>query len=164
MDKALTSTKEHYPSVFDQNENIYFKLKCRKFIELIRRCTELQPSTKGKRRSSASSPPLDPFNGTMDLDDAADDDEMDTDADAAPDTYMEQTTLMNDALKYGQELQSEFKGDPRKEVKQALEDTFALIAYPDARESSLAPLLEPEGRIPVAEELNSAILGKSLLR
>ena len=62
---------------------------------------------------------------------------------------------------YGQELQLEFKDDPRREVKQALEDTFALIAYPDARESSLAPLLEVDGRTPVAEELNCAILGTS---
>lgn len=71
-----------------------------------------------------------------------------------------QAELVNDALQYGQELQSEFKDDSRREVKQALKDTFALIAYPDARESSLASLLEAEGRVTVAEELNSAILGK----
>ncbi len=76
--------------------------------------------------------------------------------------YSKQTNLVNDALAYGQELQSEFKDDPRREVKQALEDTFALIAYPDARESSLAPLLEVDGRVPVAEELNCAILGMFL--
>lgn len=73
-----------------------------------------------------------------------------------------QMQLMNEAVAYGQELQLEFKDDARREVKQALEDTFALIAYADARESSLAPLLELGGRVPVAEELNSAILGASL--
>lgn len=158
-----------YPSVLQENENIYFKLRCRKFIEMIRRCTELQPSSKGKRQMSGKgpqerNPSIDQgaFNGPMDVDDE-DDSAMDEDygVETTADTFTEQNTLMNEALKYGQELQSEFKKDPRREVKQALEDTFALIAYPDARESSLAPLLEPDGRVPVAEELNSAILGKS---
>ena len=85
-------------------------------------------------------------------------DKMDTSEDAnAVARYGE---LLTETIQYGQELQGEFSGDPRREVKKALEDTFALIAYPDARrESSLAPLLEPEGRVPVAEELNAAILG-----
>jgi len=77
-----------------------------------------------------------------------------------PNLLVKQVDLVNDALQYGQELQSEFKDDSRREVKQALKDTFALIAYPDARESSLAPSLEAEGRISVAEELNGAILGQ----
>ena len=171
VDKALVYTKQHYPSVLQENENIYFKLRCRKFIEMIRRCTELQPSSKGKRKGVRKNHNGFKFasddnmanNGHMDIDsgnsEAADgDEEMETESTA--DTFTQQTTLMNEALKYGQELQSEFKEDPRREVKQALEDTFALIAYPDARESSLAPLLEPDGRIPVAEELNSAILGE----
>ena len=138
---------------------------------MIRRCTELQPSSKGKRRLASNesqgelSMDQNPYNGHMDIDDGNyntpnHDDNHDEVMEA--DTFTEQNTLMNEALKYGQELQSEFKKDPRREVKQALEDTFALIAYPDARESSLAPLLEPDGRVPVAEELNSAILGRLL--
>lgn len=67
--------------------------------------------------------------------------------------------MMQLTIQYGQELKSEFDGDPRREVKQALEETFALIAYPDARESMLAPLLDLGERVPVAEELNGAILG-----
>ena len=71
--------------------------------------------------------------------------------------------MMQLTIQYGQELKSEFDGDPRREVKQALEETFALIAYPDARESMLAPLLDVGERVPVAEELNAAILGKHYL-
>lgn len=79
------------------------------------------------------------------------------------DASSQQSKLMLTALTYGRELQKEFKDDPRREVKEALEETFALIAYPDARESSLAHLLEEDDRVPVAEELNSAILGMSRL-
>lgn len=72
----------------------------------------------------------------------------------------EYTKLMQETIKYGQELKAEFANDTRREIKKALEDTFALIAYSDARTSSLAPLLEESGRVPVAEELNGAILGR----
>ena len=70
--------------------------------------------------------------------------------------------LTANTIAYGQELRAEFANDTRREVKQALNDTFALIAYENAKESSLAPLLEIDGRVPVAEELNSAILGMAL--
>ena len=178
IDRALDLTNQHYPLVLTENENIYFKLKCRKFIEMIRRCTELQPSTKSKHGASKKlkangrtpSPEREVLTHEMEID-ASDNDEEDAavedDEDEAmepvdtADTFSKQTTLTNEALKYGQELNSEFRDDPRTEVKQDLKDTFALIGYPDARESSLAPLLRPEGRIPVAEELNGAILGES---
>ncbi|KAL9086399.1 MAG: hypothetical protein Q9159_004175 [Coniocarpon cinnabarinum] len=179
VDEALVLTNKHYPLVLTGNENIYFKLRCRKFIEMIRQCTELQPSSKSKRNprskptSNGHSPPVQQLHsnsshGRMDVDDDCDEGAIDDDEDEngheamqtsqPSDTFAKQNNIVNEALRYGQELQSEFKDDPRKEIKQALEDTFALIAYPDARQSSLAHLLEPDGRVPVAEELNGAIL------
>lgn len=167
VDKALKYTTAYYPSVLQENENIYFKLRCRKFIEMIRKCTDMQAPTPGTkmppiRSNGTSEQKRDSFDGYMDIDDPQPITDlghhgMDVESSQSFDNQMQ---LMNEALRYGQELQLEFKDDPRREVKQALEDTFALIAYPDARESSLAPLLELDGRIPVAEELNSAILGK----
>jgi len=87
------------------------------------------------------------------------DDELDDDDDDMEDKEAKSARAINETIAYGMELKTEFANDPRREVKRALEDTFALIAYPDARESMLAPLLEVAGRAPVAEELNSAILG-----
>ena len=115
--------------------------------------TSNQESRHGQKATTASAAP----DKHMDVDDSNDTDPMDTEES----TFLsKQADLVNDALQYGQELQLEFKDDPRREVKQALKDTFALIAYPDARQSSLAPLLEADGRISIAEELNSAILGE----
>ena len=88
-------------------------------------------------------------------------DSMDTEG---TDTNAKYSTLLQETIQYGQELKSEFSADPRREVQKALQDTFALIAYTDATQSNLASLLEVSGRVPVAEELNSAILvslGKS---
>jgi hypothetical protein len=177
IDKAIKHTQAYYPSVLPNNENIYFKLRCRKFIEMIQRSNELkaqiQPiptskhSTSNKRHSSATdeydfemeldeqlgvhNPPLSLGNKDQDqyLDDEDDDEQMRRKA----------QRLTTDTLKYGMELQTEFANDPRREVKQALHDTFALIAYENVQESALAPLLDAAGRVPVAEELNSAILG-----
>jgi hypothetical protein len=87
------------------------------------------------------------------IDDADDDDDIE-------DKQAKLDALTSEMIEYGMELKSEFANDPRREVKKALEDTFALIAYENVRESSLAPLLDTAGRMPVAEELNGAILGE----
>lgn len=67
--------------------------------------------------------------------------------------------LTTQVLAYGQELQAEFADDPRKEVREGLNKAFALMAYTDPRESSVAGILDVKERVTVAEELNSAILG-----
>lgn len=175
IDKALKHTQAYYPSVLRDNENIYFKLRCRKFIEMIRDCNELSTqcqSTHTSKRSAASNPDkrnstaTDEYDFQMELDeqfgvnnptpslDDLDDDDLE-------DKQAKLQQLTANTIAYGQELGAEFANDPRREVKQALKDTFALIAYENAKESSLAPLLEIDGRVPVAEELNSAILGMS---
>jgi len=92
---------------------------------------------------------------------------MDTTADTlkpaseSKSSVMREDNLLTEAIQYGMELQAEFSGDARKEVKKALSDTFALIAYTDARDSVLAEMMEGKGRVEIAEQVNGAILGKS---
>lgn len=159
------------------NENIYFKLRCRKFIEMIRDCNELntqcQPNHASKRNAASNpnkrnSTATDEYDFQMELDEqfgvnnpTPSLDDLDPEDDLE-DKQAKLQQLTANTIVYGQELGAEFANDPRREVKQALKDTFALIAYENAKESSLAPLLEVDGRVPVAEELNSAILGTSL--
>ncbi|KAF9692087.1 hypothetical protein EKO04_010124 [Ascochyta lentis] len=177
IDKALKHTAAYYPSVLRDNENIYFKLRCRKFIEMIRDCNELNtqcqsadPAKSFSNTNVRNSTATDEYdfqmeldeqfgvnNPTPSLDDVGKEDDLE-------DKQAKLQQLTSNTIAYGQELGAEFANDPRREVKQALKDTFALIAYENAKESTLAPLLEIEGRVPVAEELNSAILvslGKS---
>lgn len=186
IDKALKHTSAYYPSVLRDNENIYFKLRCRKFIEMIRRCNELHaqchpvPTPPSKRSTTSNfnnrnSTATDEYDFEMELDEqlgvhnnaASWGDRADINADDDDDIEDKEAKLgqlTTETIEYGMELKSEFSNDPRREVKRALEDTFALIAYENVRESSLAPLLDTAGRMPVAEELNSAILvslGKS---
>lgn len=71
------------------------------------------------------------------------------------------SSLLQETILYGTELSAEFRDDPRKEVKKALEDAFALMAYQQPLNANgVAYLLDPSGRVSVAEELNSAILRK----
>lgn len=102
----------------------------------------------------------DEFEPEMELDDhanGADDwERMDTEE---ADNGMKYQELLDSAVRYGQELRSEFKDDRTRLVEDALKDIFALFAYEDPRKSPTAHLLDRGGRVPVAEELNSAILG-----
>ncbi|GAB1313899.1 CTLH/CRA C-terminal to lish motif domain-containing protein [Madurella fahalii] len=41
IDRAIDYTKTHYPNVLRNNEQVYFRLRCRKFIEMIRKEAEL---------------------------------------------------------------------------------------------------------------------------
>ncbi|OJD17640.1 hypothetical protein AJ78_02290 [Emergomyces pasteurianus Ep9510] len=227
IDKALKFTNASYANVLRDNPQIYFRLRCRKFIEMMRRCTEPQQqqqpvssltpkqaarSSNGATAVSVYDTSDDVFTHDMELDeqmnevidddnesseaerhdededgDGRDDQELDDDDDdeengmdvesaeyngthastfsTAPTTNAANYhDLLHEAILYGQELQADYPGDERGEYKRALDDIFSLVAYPDPKSSVHGHLLEPSGRVPVAEELNSAILvslGKS---
>lgn len=153
IDKALKHTNAYYPQVLKENEHVYFRLRCRKFIEMIRREAETNLVGGDKRSQTVgnnghSHPPPGEH---MELDDDMED--FDNHADVAP------SDLTQVALLYGQSLQAEYAGDERREVRTALEEIFSLMAYQNPlKESKVAHLLDRKGRVAVAEELNSAIL------
>ncbi|KAI9049895.1 hypothetical protein LZ554_006043 [Drepanopeziza brunnea f. sp. 'monogermtubi'] len=174
IEKAFKHAHAFYPNVLKDNEHVSFRLKCRKFIEMIRQGAEMQNSSpsNGARRSTGHNGDWydDIINHDMDLDDHQSQsnsnsnwDRMDTEESSENQTEYHQ--LLQDTLAYGQLLQAEYKDDPRREVQKALEDAFALIAYQDPLNTKeVSHLLDPSGRAAVAEELNSAILlslGKS---
>jgi Ran-binding protein 9/10 len=167
VERALKYTNAFYPNVLKDNEHVYFRLRCRKFIEMIRQGAELHnsSSTNGTKKSNGHSGDWydEIINQEMDVDDHPSQsnnwDRMDTEEPSG--NQMEYQRLLSETLAYGQDLQAEFKNDPRREVSKALEDAFALIAYEDPiNAKEVSHLLDPSGRIAVAEELNSAILCK----
>ena len=116
----------------------------------------------------------DGFEPDMDLDDpiatkdgghdSNDDwDRMDTEESVGGDNWgLKYQTLLEVIIRYGQELKHEFKDDQRKHVTDTFTDIFSMFSYPDPRKSPQGKLLDREQRVPVAEGLNSAILGKSI--
>lgn len=152
IDQALKYTDMFYPQVLQDNEQVYFKLRCRKFIEMVRKAAELSMKYDSNRGGEQE----------MDLDLNGSHgwaDNMDTDG---GDHRAELTKLETKMLKYGQSLQGEFAGDSRKEIGKALNEIWALVAYKNPlKEPQVSHLLEERGRVTVAEELNSAILCES---
>ena len=105
------------------------------------------------------------FEQEMDVDENGSHDDWDRmETEEADGRYGRFEDRIEQALKYAQELKQDYKDDKRKEITSSLQEIFSLFAYEDPRSSPTAHVLDPSGRVPVAEELNSAILGKLVKR
>ena len=180
IDRAISLTQTFYPTVLEKNEPIHFRLRARKFVEMIRMCAD-GTGPGSITTNSIDSPDTEKMAidiGLEEEDEQVDDevhmtdvtpshkfvidDDEDSEDDGAMTTTKQQrreATLLTEALAYGQQLHEEYRDDPREEVKCVLREAFSLLAYTDPRGSVVGHLLEESGRREVAEELNSAILG-----
>lgn len=159
IDKALKHTNAYYANVLQDNPHILFKLRCRKFIEMMRRCNELSVSHSKRSRSANGAAEESVFDQYMDVDDQAvdDTDGMDTEESDSTAKFQE---LLTEAVQYGQQLRMDYPTEERGGDSKLLDDIFSLVAYSDPKSSVHGHYLDPAGRVAVAEELNSAILGK----
>ncbi|PYI05708.1 hypothetical protein BO78DRAFT_317423 [Aspergillus sclerotiicarbonarius CBS 121057] len=166
IDKALKYTNAYYANVLQTYPLIHFKLRCRKFLEMMRRCNELSASaTKRGKSANGLSDSSAVFDQEMELDeqlqegDGYEADGMDMEE---PEMTARSNELLTEAVQYGQQLFLDYPPEERGGDRKMLDDIFSLVAYPDARRSVHGHYLDPAGRIAVAEELNSAILAVSL--
>ena len=174
--------------MLQDNEDIYFRLQCRKFIEMIRRGAEIRASHVPPRRSNGHAANNgknnsneagggggdwyeydDMVNLDMEIDHPEQNgfdkmDKMDTSGTGAGGAvHDDYDRLLEETINFGKVLQAEFAHDQRKSTQRALQDAFALLAYEDPMESPhVAHQMFPEQRVVLADELNSAILGKDL--
>lgn len=158
IDRALKYTNAYYPQVLQDHEEVFFKLRCRKFIEMVRKAAQMRAANDPKRGNGHA-----PASQDMDVDlneaeNVAWGESMDMDGSE------QQTELMGleqSMLEYGQVLEAQYANDSRKEVSNALAEIWALVAYSNPlKEPQVSHLLDRKGRAAVAEELNSAILCK----
>ncbi|KAI1453529.1 SPRY domain-containing protein [Annulohypoxylon moriforme] len=158
IENAIQRTQKYYPKVLGENYDVYFKLKCRTFIEMVRKSAEV--SNPGAKKSNGHS--YDDTPNKMDVDENGFSDQMEEDG---LESQIGQGSLLDKTIEYGQSLQEEFRDDPRSEISKTLNEVFSLLAYPNPLQvKEVAPLLDRKGRVAVAEELNAAILsslGKS---
>jgi hypothetical protein len=158
IDRALKYTNAYYPQVLRDNEEVHFRLRCRKFIEMVLKAAQLKNASELGRNNG-----LDTASQEMDVDEGADWSatmDMDSGSNAARVQQLE-----HEMLNYGQSLDAEYQADTRKEVHQVLQEIWGLVAYENPlKEPKVSHLLDRRGRVAVAEEVNSAILlslGKS---
>lgn len=165
IDTALSETQKHYPAVLEADEGLMlFKMRCRKFVELLLDATELHKRMK-----------------TDDDDDGMG---MDVDDDAIPlgppvasrfttvgsksvsvspaktATKAQIEAALNQAILYGQSLLNDYTLDKRPEVQTLFNRTVGIVAWHDPIEHGgvAAEVAGPEARVDLANELNQAIL------
>ena len=140
VDGALNDTATTFPTVLEREQGLMlFKLRCRKFVELILDAADALKRTQGgrvdglPRRASSATP-----------------------AEAA------QISLAN-ALAYGQQLELDYKDDTRPEIATYLKRTFSVVAYEDPLNvtGEVGRIAGQESRNTLAMEMNEAILGMS---
>ena len=148
----------------------YFRLKCRKLVEMIGVVSEASASTHSGTHANSHSK----LQQQQQQQDEHMEDVIDMEIDDQPagreydhmEVEEEEGGIaqvkgpLDAAVKYAQDLRVEFQADNRPEIRKALEESFSLVAYQDPKNSVLSHLFDEDGRIAVAEELNSAILGK----
>ncbi|KAF8474242.1 concanavalin A-like lectin/glucanase domain-containing protein [Kalaharituber pfeilii] len=176
VDQALELTKHYYPKVLEENEMTHFRLKCRKLVEMIGRVSEASARSSAYVNTNAKQQHRqqkhqdehmeDVFCRDMEIDDhsvnAEECDRMEVEDEEDHISHVKEP--LDAAVQYAQNLRVEFQADQRPEIRKALEESFSLVAYQDPKNSVLSHLFDEDGRIAVAEELNSAILvslGKS---
>jgi Ran-binding protein 9/10 len=145
IDKALKYTDAYYPRVLMGDQRIYFRLRCQRFIEGIRQASEiLNPPSMNVNSLKHHMELSYPLNRA--------------DKEEQSEKQREYNRLIQTTLNYGQDLQEEFKNDPRRNISKSLEDIFALVAYEDPlNDSNCAYTLDLSHRKAVADEISSAI-------
>jgi len=190
IDKAIDSLHGHYPTVLETDKQlIFFKLRFRKFVELILVTTELKKKMKAlkeetQRRKLESK--VEPSQDSWMVEDI-----MDVDEDAAPfnaesmllidshsswyghdkrpdpelnEINTQYEAALNIAILYGQTLSNDFHSDSRPELQQLFRKTFGIVAWEDPLEegSGMADIVGNESRVALALEINQAILSEQM--
>jgi hypothetical protein len=190
IDTALDETARWYPKVLEREEGLMlFKLRCRKFVELILEAAELKKRMKREDMEEEVGGALEGkirMDG-MDVDDGLEDGVVSMNGFASGSSgsstipikakrkqsisysdwkgaaVARYESTLNSAILYGQTLQSDYKTDSRPEVRVIFNRTFGIVAYEDPLEAGgdAAEVAGHESRITLATELNQDILRES---
>lgn len=136
IDGAFKLINLFYPGVLDSNPLINFRLRCRKFVELVRATIPSDDdhyhNNNNNQRAAADGPST-----------------------ARP----PHAEALAAAIEYGQQLRRQYGADKTPEIAETLSAVFSLLAYEDPRVApDVSHLLDHDELAPLAEDLNSAIL------
>ncbi|CAO3662436.1 unnamed protein product [Rhizopus stolonifer] len=134
IDQAIELIEHHFPSLLEERgKSILLLLKCGKFIEMMR---EYKKVSSEKKTHMVDIVEFD--EPTLHKDNSA--------------SFLEQV------MKYGQQIQEEYKFDHSEKTKESLMEIFSLLAYPDLYNSPVAHIMSVSRRDALATEVNTAIL------
>jgi hypothetical protein len=178
IDTALAETKRHYPAVLEREEGLMlFKLRCRKFVELMVEAAEIEKRIKSGGDISEE----DEWVDGMDVDDyispppqtatngyggsAAISIRGNRTAHAISEGRRRSDKLdlenaLQTALMYGQTLDSDYNSDRRPEVTSLFARVTTVLKHHNPMEAGgdVAEIVGHEARVTLANELSQAIL------
>lgn len=187
IDSAIEGVQTYYPSVLEADDRlILFKLRCRKFVELILETAEMKKKIKAMKTADIERrKDIDPVQSTWveeDMDIDVDDSSMmsmsptksyghlhdsyvglgDPSVSAISSQY---ESALNAALLYGQALSHDYQSDTRPECQELFKKTFGIVAWEDPLEAggAVAEFVGHDARVALAHELNQAILSGAFL-
>ncbi|KAG1749624.1 uncharacterized protein EDB91DRAFT_1108746 [Suillus paluster] len=185
IDTALSDTQTHFPRALDADAGlVLFKLRCRKFVELVLEAAELKKRMCAEEAEMSVGEDKGASDGMgMDVDDEADisstgaTNGYGSGSSAIPikgkrkasfasyshsnlsgATAAKYGTALERAVAYGQELQSEYKDRP--EMRAIFKRTSVIVAFEDplAAGGDAAEVAGQAARASLATEVNQAIL------
>lgn len=161
VEYAIAHTKQHHPTVLEREQGLMlFKLRCRRFVELILEASEAlkKVQAEDQQRAQEKAKDVEPHPETMDGLGAMDVDDPSPEALAqASATFPDEAvpppsgdaprhssslrpvspsavvarTALETAIQYGQVLEADYRGDARPEVRSHLKRTFGVVAFAD---------------------------------
>ncbi|KIM84722.1 hypothetical protein PILCRDRAFT_67832 [Piloderma croceum F 1598] len=188
IDTALNETARWHPKVLEREEGLMlFKLRCRKFVELLLEAAELKKRMKREEAAGCAGvgEGKSGFVDGMDVDDGLEDGvngfgggsgsgssgssaipikakrkHSISHSDWTGAAAAQYESALSSAILYGQALQSDYKTDSRPEVQAIFNRTFGVVAYEDPLEAGgdVAEVAGQEARVALATELNQDIL------
>jgi len=188
IDTALSDTQTHFPRALDADTGLLlFKLRCRKFVELVLEAAELKKRMRAEEaemKIEADGDHKRTLDGMgMDVDDDVDVSDaggMNGYGGGSPIEHKHKASFtsysqpnlsgaarygsaLEDAVAYGQELQSDYKDRP--EVRAIFKRTSVIVAFEDplGAGGDAAEVAGQAARVELATEVNQAIL-RELIR
>ncbi|KAI9682940.1 MAG: Ran-binding protein 9 [Trizodia sp. TS-e1964] len=137
IDLALELLEEHFPSVLNENHMMHFRLKCRKFIDMVFHWADMKHLRKKELDENVEH--------AMDIDDSGE---------SADDAISQ---LFNEYIAYGKQLFIDHHQGTEEE-KKLLIDTAFILSEDDPKTSEIGHLFSPSLRIGLSEDVNSLIL------
>ncbi|KAJ1328526.1 hypothetical protein BSLG_010258 [Batrachochytrium salamandrivorans] len=151
LHQAVLNITQYYTSLLEMNETARFQLDCLKFIAMT-----VALSNGGDSNADNEEDALnvnDETSTTLHLD------EMDVDvvgSGVGPASEVPVSDIS--VIHFGQEMQQNYGESKSEPIRQALQELFSLICYPDSQNSPMAYMLDLSARHAVANSLNDAML------
>ncbi|KAI8875257.1 SPRY-domain-containing protein, partial [Backusella circina FSU 941] len=151
IDKAIELCNAHYPEVLNNNPWVLFRLKCRKFIEMVK-VAQLNSSTAASASNTAESLQISNTEGKRPM-------EIVCDLPNKKQKINEEDPLSKVML-YGMELKREYSNEAQENEAMATElrTTFATLAYTNLSHPAVSHLYQTPCIEQVATQVNSALL------